>query len=248
LSSEDLKRFLDRARELARTGARDQARDLLAQMQELLENLRSASPMDMKSPEGRSLNAMQDLMRRQQQLLDRSFRRSRDPNAQPAPGDAAEQDRLRRALGDMMRKLGEQGDIPQSMERADRAMQGAVDALKNGQPGQAIGPQTDALDALQQSARAFAEKMMQGYDPSAFGDSGDGPNPAARRDPFGRFAPDDHGTGGFDENGQLRMGKSNEDYAIERARAILQELRRRAGEADRPPLERDYIDRLLKEF
>ena len=247
LSSEDLKRFLDRARELARAGARDQARDLLAQMQELLENLRSASPMDMKSPAGRSLNAMQDLMRRQQQLLDRSFRRSREPNAPPAPGDAAEQDKLRRALAEMMRQLGQQGgQIPQSMDRAGRAMQGAVDALKNGQPGQAIGPQTEALDALQQSAREFADKMMQGYDASAFGDAG--MPQAARRDPFGRLTPDDHGTGGFDENGQLRMGKSSEDYAIQRARAILDELRRRAGEAERPALERDYIDRLLKEF
>ena len=35
---------------------------------------------------------------------------------------------------------------------------------------------------------------------------------------------------------------------LARARDILQELRRRAGERGRPPQELDYIDRLLKEF
>ncbi len=74
LSSRDFQRVLDRARELARAGARDQARNLLARLQDLLENLRASNPMDMHWPQGQSLGAMQDLMRRQQQLLDRSFR------------------------------------------------------------------------------------------------------------------------------------------------------------------------------
>ncbi|HEU4550898.1 MAG TPA: DUF4175 family protein, partial [Rhizomicrobium sp.] len=35
---------------------------------------------------------------------------------------------------------------------------------------------------------------------------------------------------------------------IARAREILQELRRRAAEMNRPQQERDYLDRLLKAF
>ena len=35
---------------------------------------------------------------------------------------------------------------------------------------------------------------------------------------------------------------------MRRAREILEELRKRSGERQRPPLERDYIDRLLKQF
>jgi hypothetical protein len=34
---------------------------------------------------------------------------------------------------------------------------------------------------------------------------------------------------------------------MQRARDVLDELRKRRGE-DRPPVERDYIDRLLKRF
>jgi hypothetical protein len=36
--------------------------------------------------------------------------------------------------------------------------------------------------------------------------------------------------------------------ALERARKILEELRRRAAEPGRPKEERDYIDRLLRMF
>jgi hypothetical protein len=35
---------------------------------------------------------------------------------------------------------------------------------------------------------------------------------------------------------------------VQRAREILDELRRRSSDPSRPQLERDYIDRLLKRF
>ena len=35
---------------------------------------------------------------------------------------------------------------------------------------------------------------------------------------------------------------------VQRARRILEELRRRLGDANRPKLELDYIERLLKDF
>ena len=251
LTGDDLKQLLDRARELSRTGARDQARDMLAQLQELLENLRGARPMPMQSQQGRSLNAMQDLVHRQQQLLDRSFRQSRQSGgARPgaSDGDAREQELLQRSLGDLMRQLSQSGgEIPAPLSRAERAMQGAAEALRDHRPGQAIGPQTEALDALQQAARSFAQKMTQGYDASAFGDP-TGHSPQPRRDPFGRLTTQDRNNGGIDEGAEMRMGKSANEYAVEKAREILDELRRRAGEPQRPALERDYIDRLLREF
>ena len=247
LSSRDIQGVLDRARELARAGARDQARNLLARLQDLLENLRASNPMDLRGPQGQSLGAMQDLMRRQQQLLDRSFRQSRQEGESKTSGDAAQQEELRRSLGRAAQRLGEQGgEIPQSMSRADRAMRNAVEALNQGKPGVAVGAQTEALDALQQAARALAQRLAKGYDPSAFGDPGEVGPSRVPRDPFGRLDAED-GAGGGD-GGALRLGKSADDYAIEKAREILGELRRRAGEQQRPALERDYIDRLLKEF
>jgi hypothetical protein len=174
--------------------------------------------------------------------------------SQQGDGDmAGEQEALRRQLGEMMRQWGEQsGDIPQSLGRAERAMRGAADALQKGQPGNAIGPQTDALDQLQQAARSMAEQMM--------GRNGngepDGSDPGDRegqrqsdRDPFGRLNAQDHANGGVDDGGRMRMGDGpNNNYALEKAKGILEELRRRAGERSRPEIERDYIDRLLRQF
>jgi hypothetical protein len=39
-----------------------------------------------------------------------------------------------------------------------------------------------------------------------------------------------------------------DEMELRRAREILNELRRRRGQRSRPPLELDYIDRLLQQF
>jgi uncharacterized protein (TIGR02302 family) len=282
LSQQDLQRMLDRARELARTGARNAARDMLAQLQEMLENLRMARPGQMRSGQGQAMRQMQEMMHRQQQLLDKSFRQSRQgqqqgqgqgqrgqrqpgqrgqgqmgQGGQPQPGEgqdgdsAGDQEALRRQLGEMMRQLGEQaGDIPQALGRAERAMRGAADALQRGEPGSAIGPQSEALDQLQQAARSMAERMMgeMGNGRPDGTDPGEGGPRQADRDPLGRLNPQDHANGGVDEGGRMRLGDPVNNYAVEKAKGILDELRRRAGERSRPEIERDYIDRLLKQF
>jgi hypothetical protein len=45
-----------------------------------------------------------------------------------------------------------------------------------------------------------------------------------------------------------RSVKVPDDILAERARRVLEELRRRLGEPDRPKIELDYIERLLKDF
>ncbi len=251
LSMQDLQRMLDRARDLAHTGSREQARNLLSQLQQILENLRLARPGEMRGGQNQAMRQMDEMMRRQQQLLDHSFRRQQQGQQGGDEGqdDANQQEMLRQMLGDMEQQMGEQGgDVPAPMARADRAMKNAVDALRRAQPGQAIGPQTEALDALQQAARAMQQQMM-----GRNGGRPDGTEPGdnqgleqARRDPFGRLT-NDNDNGGLDDGGLMRTGKVN-DTALERAKRILEELRERAGERDRPELERDYIDRLLKQF
>jgi uncharacterized protein (TIGR02302 family) len=252
LSQQDLQNLLDRARNMARSGARDKARDMLSQLQEMLENLRTAQPSQQQSGQAQSMRQMQDMMRRQQQLLDRSFRRSRQGQQQPGDAqagqeDAAQQDALRHQLGEMMRQLGEQqgGDVPQSLGRAERAMRDAIEALGHGRPGAAIDPQSQALDSLQQAARALAQQMSRNGE-RADGVTGE-ENDANDRDPFGRMN-DDSSNGHVDDGGVMRMGKSQSDYALEKAREILDELRQRENDRSRPVLEHEYIDRLLKQF
>ena len=60
-------------------------------------------------------------------------------------------------------------------------------------------------------------------------------------DPLGRPLTN----GGAYEQGDVKIPDNN---VMQRARDILEELRRRAGERDRPQIELDYIDRLLQRF
>lgn len=163
-------------------------------------------------------------------------------------GDAAgQQDRLRHGLGDMMRRFDEgMGEIPQPFGRAERAMRDATEALQRGRPGQAIKPQTEALDELQQAARDFARQLRERLGESR-GEEGDlvGGRGEARdriqRDPFGRPMSSN---GLFDQSDVKIPDKD----ILQKSREILDELRRRAGERFRPAIELDYIDRLLKRF
>lgn len=278
ISSRDLQRMLDMARDLARNGAREQARELLSQLQNMLENLRLARPGQMQQQPGSSqaqqmMRDMHELMQRQQKLLDRSFQAQQqgqqgqpgqqgrmgqrgqqpggdqqDPNNQM--GDAAgQQEGLRHMLGDVMRRLGDQfGDIPEPLGRAERAMRDATEALQRRQPGQAIGPQTEALDQLQQATRDFAQQMqqrMQGQwgmpNNDEIGATDRNPGDRVERDPLGRPVSNN---GTYDQ-GDVKIPDQN---TLQKAREILDELRRRAGERSRPAIELDYIDRLLKRF
>jgi len=250
MTDRDLQRMLDRARDLARSGAKDAARDLLSQLQNMLENMRTAQPRQMMGQGNQAMRDLQQLMNRQQQLLDRTYRESRQ-HGRPQPGqngEATEQEAIRRQLGEIMRELGQQGqDAPQSLGRADRSMGDAAQALGRGEPGDAVGPETDALDALQQATKDIIDQMTSAF--GGTGDSGlpDGVLPNADRDPLGR--PTGDSADGTYSDGRLRMGESKDDsFGTERAKEILDELRRRAGDTQRPETEREYIDRLLQRF
>lgn len=87
------------------------------------------------------------------------------------------------------------------------------------------------------------EQMMQQFGGGMQAQGGMGPpgNQPGQRDPFGRRTGSNSG---FNQGDVEIPGESD----IQRARRILEELRRRAGERSRPPVERDYIDRLLDPY
>jgi uncharacterized protein (TIGR02302 family) len=263
LSDEDLQEMMDRAQDLAQMGERDQAREMLQQMQRMMEALKNGRIARM--PEGRQnqrgqrgqrgqgqtgqmMQEFGDMLRQQQQLLDRSFRRSqqygRGDGQQRGENeaDARQQEDLRRKLGEMMNRLGERGmPLPDQLGRADRAMRDAREALRRGEPGDAMQGQTDALDQLRQGLNQM--QQAQRGNPDGQAPSADArQNQRNNRDPLGRNIPQS----GYDDNAS---GRDVPDMLpVERARRILEELQRRAGNRERAPLELDYLDRLLRRF
>lgn len=127
-----------------------------------------------------------------------------------------------------------------ALGRAGDAMDGAEEALRNQDLAEAIDRQSEAMEALREGMRSLGEAMAQNQQNS--GQDGQAQNnQGGARDPLGR-SPGQQGMPGTEQG--LLQGED----VYRRARDLLDEIRRRAGESDRPDLERDYLKRLLDRF
>ncbi|MEE2944322.1 MAG: TIGR02302 family protein [Pseudomonadota bacterium] len=128
----------------------------------------------------------------------------------------------------------------EALDRAGEAMDGAEDALRNDDLAEAIDRQADAMEALREGMRNLGEALAQNQEGE--GQEGDGQNTrGAGLDPLGRN-PGETGLSNSEEG--LLQGED----IYRRAREILDEIRRRAGEEERPEIERNYLNRLLDRF
>lgn len=258
LESTDLQRVMDQIRDLMRSGARDAARQMLAALQNLLENLR-AGRMQQMSPQARAgseaLRQLRELIERQNALMNRSFRqaqpRSGSPDSQASQQGAMTQREIREALRQLREALrrmgmqpgqGRQGAPGRAFDEADRNMGDSANALDRNAPGDSVGPQGRAIDALQRAGQGIVQQMMQqGNRGPGIGLNREFQPLQLRRDPLGRFMPNELGI-------DTRDVDIPDESAVERAQRIIEELRHRAGQRHRPQPELDYIDRLLRRF
>lgn len=251
VSEKDLNRMLDRIEQAARTGSRAAAEQLLSELGETLDNLR----VGRSSPgRGGDLDALGDLMKRQRELMEETHRADGEGTT-PQQRDALtrRQERLREDLQRLQRQIGRQGqgmpgrgapspggsgnepggaDPGEALGEADRAMGDAGRAIEADEGEEAGEAQGRALEAMRRGALALADR-------GAGEDGRDGPEANGDdEDPFGRPRRST-------SSGSSRV-KIPEEIDMERARRILDELRRRASEFDRPRPEKDYLERLLK--
>ncbi len=142
-----------------------------------------------------------------------------------------QQEDLRSDLQKLMDSLKGMGIEPgKDFADAGKSMGGAADALGQGDPSQAGDNQGNALEALRRGGRDMMKKMQQAMGGQAQGQGG--------RDPLGRRQGTD---GGLDD--QVKIPG---EIDIQRAREILDEIRRRLGNAVTPQIEKDYLQRLLQ--
>ncbi len=256
LEATDLQRMMEQIRNLLRAGAREAARQMLAQLQNILENLRAGRPMQ-ANPQaqaaGQALQDLQRLIQRQTELMDRSFRQSQTQGSEPRPQDSRRGATIQRELQAMLerlrqalRRMGMRADRPdgpdRAFEEADRNMDGSARALDRNAPGDSVPPQGRAIEALQRAGRGMVQQMINQMGRGMGIGLGQPFHPMQqRRDPLGRYTPDLRGM-------DTRDLMIPDERAVERAQRILDELRRRAGQHQRPRLELDYIDRLLRRF
>ncbi len=128
----------------------------------------------------------------------------------------------------------------EALERAGRAMDGAEDALRGDDLAEAIDKQSEAMEALREGMRSLGDALAQDQNQQGQG-TAEADMRGQNQDPLGRN-PGSHGSIGTDEG--LLQGED----VYRRARDLLDEIRRRSGDAERPEIELDYLRRLLERF
>jgi uncharacterized protein (TIGR02302 family) len=275
MRQQDLNNMIERMERLSRSGDKEAAKQLLEQLQQMLENLQMAQPGQGDSDMEQALNELGDMIRKQQQLRDKTFKQGQDSRRDRLRGKQGEQgmgdlqqdqqslrDRLkklqqelaRRGMGQGQRgekgQQGEGGD-PQAgdgedgLGEADTAMGDASGQLGEGNADGAVDSQGKALEALRKGAQSLAEAMQQG--------DGDGQGEG----PGNRVGRQQSGGNQSDPLGRPLHGREfGDDFSVkipgeidvQRVRRILEELRRRLADPARPQIELDYIERLLKDY
>lgn len=171
----------------------------------------------------------------------------RDPAETLADRQQALRDELERQQGNLPGMDGEAAEAARrALERAEGAMDGAEDALRGGRMAEAIDRQAEAMDALREGLRNLGQALAENegqQDPGEGQAEGQaqGRVEPARRDPLGRQLGDS-GQYGTDQN--LLQGED----IYRRAEELLDEIRKRAAEQERPEVELDYLRRLLERF
>ena len=271
ITQNDLNDMMDRMQEAMRRGDMAEAQRLMDELRNIMQNLQQARPDNrMTDPMAREMqrqmNELDELTRQQQQLRDDTFREEQDrrmgrerrpnggqgENGEGEQGLSERQQALRdqlRELQQRMRELGMQGE--EGLSDAEGAMGDAEGALGEGRNGEAVDAQGRALEGLQRGMQGMAEQMqdMMG-DGEGEGQAGDmpgqgrpgqsGPSQARDSDPLGRPTRNRDFS-----DGNVRIPTADES-AAQRARRIMEELRRKLGDPARPREELDYFERLLR--
>lgn len=293
MTRSDLDRMLDQIEEMARSGAQDQAREMLDQLRQMMDNLRMAQRQQGNQNQGQNamrqqMDELGELMRRQQELMNETFRLDQMPRnngQQPGPGEQEGQDQQGQngrpdPNGQQGRPGGQQGqgmtpgelaEALRQLQEAQRGLRGDLDALQRGLEGlgmqpsddfgeagrqmgraednlgqgrgsDAVGNQGDALDALRRGAQDMMNQMHQALQQQGDGDGQSDPSGrrnAGDRDPLGR----PRATTGPDFGDTVDVP---DEIDVQRAREILEAIRRRLGDVLSPQIEKDYLERLLQ--
>ena len=276
ITGDQIQQMMDEIQRLMNEGRMAEAQELLEQFNRMMENLQVRQAQNGQGQEGSSgnqpMNRLAETLREQQRLSDEAFRDMQDQfgqgqMGQPSPnaqGLADQQRQLRQELGQQQGLLPGQGspggdEARRQLDEAGRAMEDAEQALREGDTGGALQRQADAIQSMREGMRALGDMMarqqgQQGQQGQQQGQDGQQPGQGDRAgegqsfgqrpalDPLGRQR---------DGNGHVIAGGDPLAEGVDpaqRARDLLDEIRRRSGQPERPQDERDYLGRLLDRF
>ncbi|MBZ9843682.1 TIGR02302 family protein [Mesorhizobium sp. CA5] len=289
LRQSDIDRMMDQIENLAKSGDRDKAQQLLSELQDMMNNLQAGRQQpggEQDSEMRQQMDKLGDIMRRQQEMMNDTFRldqmqrgqrgeggeqqqlgedgeQGQSDDQQQRPGPGQDRDPLGRPkmspkdLADALKQLQEgQGQLQSELDQLKKGLEGlgmepnegfgeagksmgnAEQSLGQGDGDQAVGHQGRALEALRRGAKEMM-KQMQAMQGDQGGSEQGGRQQDADRDPLGR----PRATNGPDDGTSVKVP---DEIDVQRARQILDAIRKRLGNALSPDIERSYLERLLE--
>jgi uncharacterized protein (TIGR02302 family) len=281
LRESDLERLMDQIENLAKSGNKEQAQELLSQLEDMMNNLQAGRQQQrgengQQSEMRQKMNKLGEIMRRQQEMMNETFRmdqmqrgqRQRGQNREEQLGEQNEgqqdgegqgnqgmspeefaealkqlqegQGKLRGDLEALTKDLEGLGIQPgEGFGEAGEAMGEAETALGEGEGDEAVGQQGRALEALRRGAQDMMQQMQQAMQGDEGGGEEGGRQQNSDRDPLGR----PRATVGPDFGNSVKVP---DEIDVQRARRILDAIRKRLGNTLSPQIERDYLERLLE--
>jgi len=256
ISRDQLEKMLGQIAELAKSGSREEAQKMLDRMQAIMENMQTPDQnramSESEKAMAQAVDGMSKMIDKQRALMDETFRESHKGNPGengPSSSDGGSgkngqglqalkdaQKQLRSDFQSLLKELEKTGvDVPKALGEAGKQMENAEERLGNGRADRATLSQGQAIKNMRDGTQGLVDKLsksMMGQRGQAQSGRGNG------TDPLGR--------GGS----PTTEGSNNVPDQIDRqrARSIIEELRRRASELGRPKVELDYLDRLLNQF
>ncbi len=182
IRSRDLQKMMDKIEDLAKSGAKDAAQEMLSQLEKILKNLnpnqaqRRMAPQR-TPPEAKALEELTDMLRQQRELMDQTFNMKdpNDPNAQNSQDQKDGQEQAQKRGGKNKdgkpsdRQSGQKGNQKLSAQQRElgKALGKILDQMaKNGLPA------PKALDKARQAMREASKALKNGGKGSAMGYQG----------------------------------------------------------------------------
>ncbi|MEX6506931.1 TIGR02302 family protein [Jiella sp. M17.18] len=276
IRQQDLEKMMNQIENLAKSGSKEAAQQLLSQLQQMMDNLQAMRP---GRPQQGQPNAMQqqmnklgELLQKQQQLRDQTYDLGRQraqqqgqegQQGQQQPGQQPGQPMTAEQMQKMLQQMQQQqGQLQKDLQALQQQLQGmGMQPSKGfGEADQAMGDAKGALgkgndgEAVGQQGKALealrsgAKDMMQQMQQAM--QQGQG-----QPGQMGQGFPGQPNPSGRDPLGR-QMQTQGPDFGqdvkvpdeidTQRARRILDEIRNRLGDQLSPQLERQYLERLLK--
>ena len=168
LDQQSLDEMLDRLEEMAKSGAREQAMDMLSQLQDMMNNLQMGQNQQQgqqgESQAQQQMNELGEILRQQQELMNDTLRESqRGDQGEQGQGEGQDGQQSQPGQQGQDGQQGQNGQLgqPSPGQQGQQGQQGQNGQGQQGQNGQQPGQGSGGLPGLAPGQQALQDRLNQ---------------------------------------------------------------------------------------